>query len=747
MSNDPNNKTLTCLSCGTPTTDASLDRCPRDGGHLVADQKDKLVKTLLLNRYFLQRVIGKGGWGSVYRAEDRLLHRDVAIKVLHEWLSFDRERLARFQREGEAVARLVHPNICTVYDFGFLNGRQPFIVMEYLEGETLRAYIEDHGKLPMAQALDLAMQACDALAAAYALGIVHRDIKPDNILLLANGQIKLVDFGLAKLTVDEENAKITSTGTTVGTPAYMSPEQCQGIPVDGAADIYSLGCVLFEMLTGKTPFAGFGYFDYMSQHVGSEPPLLADACSSEKFPLALEEAVMRALEKQPSARFKNADEFKEALEGVRDNQASESWLPLRFVASSWLKKKRWAGPIMIAGIGAIALTTACAFGLAGLVVAQFKPASPMPRTIVQSVPAAKPRPAPPAPVIADERKRLLAMAVLSKLQGNDELDLDTQNIQDLDVDYICSYLAERHIDLDILSMAGNPITDNGLVIFANRLDLVDLDVSDTTVTDLGVASFARVPLTDLNVLNTRVTGSCFARGFGHLQTLLAGGPAFQPRNLALIARLPFLEDFELHGRQFTDNDMRLLGRSRRLTKLCVNDAPISDEALKYLAHLPLRALDLERTSVTGSGLGYLQRTPLEDLVLPACDDEALKFVAIMPAIKKLQFEASSAMTPAGLQSLVPGKLEELRITRINAESDSLNDECLKVIGNMPRLKVLQLHSNAITDGGLRNLNRLPNLERITLDCAQVSDAAVAAFQKTHPQCRIHRPAAVWHPNE
>ena len=211
------------------------------------------VGQLVAGRYDLEEQVGTGGMSSVFRARDTVLERQVAIKVLHEHFARDPEYVERFRREARAIAQLSHPNIVTVIDRGEFEGRQ-YIVFEHVPGETLKDVILREGALPVARALALTHQVARALALAHEAGIVHRDVKPQNVLLGEEAAAKVTDFGIARaLDVDEG---LTETGTMLGTSDYISPEQASGEPVDERSDQYSLGAVLYELLTGEVPYPG-----------------------------------------------------------------------------------------------------------------------------------------------------------------------------------------------------------------------------------------------------------------------------------------------------------------------------------------------------------------------------------------------------------------------------------------------------------------------------------------------------------
>ena len=266
-----------------------------------------------LGPYEILGAIGAGGMGEVYRARDVRLGRDVAIKILPEGFATDPDRLARFEREGRAVAALSHPNILAIYDFG-REGVTAYAVMELLEGQTLRDRLAQ-GALPPREAIACAVQIAHGLAAAHDKGIAHRDLKPENLFVAADGRVKILDFGLAKLLDpggDQMTGAGTSVGSVMGTVGYMSPEQVRGQTVDHRADIFALGAVLHEMLSGRGPFHADSAADTMSATLNADPPDLDQLGTG--VPPALARIVQRCLEKRPEARFQSAHDLAFALE-------------------------------------------------------------------------------------------------------------------------------------------------------------------------------------------------------------------------------------------------------------------------------------------------------------------------------------------------------------------------------------------------------------------------------------------------
>src|SRR5262245_32520180 len=275
-----------------------------------------------LGPYEIVSAIGAGGMGEVYRARDPRLGRDVAIKVLPATVSVDADRLQRFEQEARAAAALNHPNILAVHDIGQHEGA-PYIVSELLEGDTLRERLNG-GALPVREAIEYAIQICHGLAAAHDKGIVHRDLKPENIFVTTDGRVKILDFGLAKLTQAEPAFATVSAlpttplhtlaGIVLGTIGYMSPEQVRGLAADHRSDIFALGTILVEMLAGSRAFRGDTPMDVMPANLKDESPPLPVA--ERHIPPALERIVDRCLEKSPARRFKSADDLAFALEAL-----------------------------------------------------------------------------------------------------------------------------------------------------------------------------------------------------------------------------------------------------------------------------------------------------------------------------------------------------------------------------------------------------------------------------------------------
>ncbi len=274
---------------------------------------DPLIGSCLDGRYRLESTIGSGGFSFVYKATHLLLDRTVAVKVLNQLAPQSRER---FKREAEAMQRVRHNNVVALQDYGILTDGRPFIVMELVSGETLADLLTKQGRLSVEEAISIASSICLALSAAHAANIIHRDLKPGNIILTQKDSefiVKVVDFGLAKSIHAKDGDTLTVSGDTVGTPQYMSPEQCTGAPLDGRSDLYNLGCILYEMLSGRKVVDHESMYECMHAHLNEPAPDLPD---NVKVPRALAEVVRHALSKDPAGRYANAGEMLDALNTV-----------------------------------------------------------------------------------------------------------------------------------------------------------------------------------------------------------------------------------------------------------------------------------------------------------------------------------------------------------------------------------------------------------------------------------------------
>jgi tRNA A-37 threonylcarbamoyl transferase component Bud32 len=323
LCDDPDDPAMQCPTCNTQV-DESQRFCPSCGTVLsAADPQgpDPLIGQTLGTKYKVIRLIGEGGMGAVYEGEQQLgtTKRKVAVKTLHPHLSRDAKIKARFEREVGTIAELEHPNTIQVYDFGTTPEGILYLVMEFLSGRSLADILEKDGPMSGERTEHILQQVCGSLEEAHGRGIVHRDLKPDNVVLLERAGkkdfVKVLDFGIAKRSREEDKneQKLTQQGMVLGTPPYMSPEQFTGRPIDARSDIYSLGVMAYEMLTGKLPFKADTAWEWATQHMTQQPIPIESLAEGMRAPAPMRAAITRALAKSPDDRFQTVREFCDAF--------------------------------------------------------------------------------------------------------------------------------------------------------------------------------------------------------------------------------------------------------------------------------------------------------------------------------------------------------------------------------------------------------------------------------------------------
>jgi eukaryotic-like serine/threonine-protein kinase len=408
---------MECPACHT-SVDPSQRFCPGCGTALSPTeeqvQESVIIGQTLGGKYKVVRLIGEGGMGAVFEGEQQLgtARRKVAVKTLHPHLSHDPKIKARFEREVGTVAELEHPNTIQVFDFGSNEEGILYIVMEFLHGKSLASLLEKEGAMPADRVERIMQQVCGSLEEAHGRGIVHRDLKPDNVVLVDRAGkkdfVKVLDFGIAKRSNEADSAeqKLTQQGMVLGTPPYMSPEQFTGKPIDARSDIYSLGVMAYEMLTGKLPFQANTAWEWATQHMTQMPIPIESLAGGLRAPEAMRTAIKRALAKSADERFQTVKEFIDAFSGLSPQQGASPGGEARPVAR---QKTEMGAP----------LDVAAAFGGSGALgpaVAANAPADPLQRHTGANVsfptPAAIPQPPPRQSASGKGRGALLAAAGL-----------------------------------------------------------------------------------------------------------------------------------------------------------------------------------------------------------------------------------------------------------------------------------------------------------------------------------------------
>jgi tRNA A-37 threonylcarbamoyl transferase component Bud32 len=362
---------------------------------------------VLADRYKIVRRIGDGGMATVYLGEHTGIEKQCAIKVLNIAYAHQQDAVDRFLREARAASRIQHENVIDITDFGRAPNGSVFFVMELLAGEDLATLVRREGPIPWVRVRHIALQICRALASAHAKGIVHRDLKPENVFRVQRGAdrdfIKVLDFGIARVVHGSMGGRaLTSAGTVFGTPAYMSPEQCDGRPADARSDVYSLGVVLFELLTGRPPFLADTPLGFLKQHSFDAPPSLRATAPQARIPERVEAIVLQALAKEVDDRFAGMEALATAIEAVDGAEA--------VLAASWdgPAPRRWLMPAIAAAVGVV-IVAGIGVALAGR--------DPPPEEVAAPVAVPVPPPDPPAPVQAPEAPATVVVRVISNVEA------------------------------------------------------------------------------------------------------------------------------------------------------------------------------------------------------------------------------------------------------------------------------------------------------------------------------------------
>jgi serine/threonine protein kinase len=593
------------------------------------------------DRYRVLSTVGRGGMGLVYQVEQVFIKKIFALKTIDKHL-LSETVVRRFQQEAKATFALQHPNIVSVYDFGVLADQTPFLAMEFVDGETVADWIKSHGAMFVDTALPMFIQICFGLAYAHELGIVHRDIKPSNIMLVkgvpwgTDGSIKILDFGLAKFTLHEEGEvqALTRTGEIFGSPVYMSPEQCSGFKTDQRTDIYSLGCVFFEALTGSPPFVGETALSTMLQHQNENPPTLKEASLGAKFPQALEDIVACMLSKSPDKRYSGLGELVHDLAAVKSggDLRSGTGKTARVEAlakTNTISMRRFTLFLLVATVAVTAFSLG-SFGtyfcmLPQIRSAQVQPAEqkPFPDADAGIRPSAVPTPENPSD---DETSTFLLS----------DKELQTQ------------LTAPNSIHrLSIQSPVPNALTISGKQFkqIAATPWITNLHLTGVKFEDQDLKNITSMPLLELTLEKMTLDKQCavYISKLRQIKRLNVRETTIDDDGAILLARMPRLEAVDMSRTSVGDRTLAVLAKNDRLGELKLNDCKqITLEGIKLLKGKSLFLLDLAGTC--------------------ADDDSLTDIITTLPYLKKLGISNTSVSTKAlaAMVRAMPG-LREVQI--------------------------------------------------------------------------------------
>lgn len=710
-----------------------------------------------IDRYQPKVKLGAGASGTVYLSRDRLLGKRVAVKLLHELTA---SQLIAFQEEARTTSRLHHPNIIQVLDFGPTDSGVPYMVLEYMDqAASLEQFITANGPIDLEMAATIFQKVCSALEHAHEHHVFHRDLKPSNMLLAdtASGafDVKLIDFGVAKVKYENQEPTIVQGRTIVGTPAYMPPELVNGADYNADSETYTLGCVLFEALTGRPPFIGATALETLSMHARYPAPTLSEA-AGRSFPEALEQVVARCLAKDPGARYATLAELQDELQRIVEAQTAETEgardgfdydydygysegdlselkehidLPLAPVP------KKSVAPKLVFSVAFIVL-------LCGLFVsAEILHHSPGGKTAAAPKPRTNEEKAVPIGRLAADLNDHDHSVIVDQVKSNSafKVDVTTQTwsaverVRDIDL----KILFDRHRDvikqlrlaggsiegqvdltdtgfgyiskmpLRLLDAQRSSIRDSGLKLISRIKTLKFIDLTDTTITDKGLAHLADTNLEDLNVANCLFLTDKATKTFSKMK------------------RLKMLN---LSTTEITDEALKDLAKLN-LVELRMSNTAITDKGLQYLGeNRTIKRLHLATTRTTIQGLRYLKGLPLDNIKLQSCkaiDDDCMTLIVKQwPNIEQVDID-STKVTGSGLAEL--SKLPRLVV--VTCAALNLSDKDVEPLVTHPRLISLNLSENKISDHSLKLASTMPNLSTMYLGrCSGITKDGVALLK-------------------
>jgi serine/threonine protein kinase len=739
---------------GGPSESWNLDVEPEPEDSLP----DLTDKEFPLERFKPIRRLGRGAMGAVFECYDRQLRRNVAVKVLHVLTP---EEKVQFQLEARASALLKHPNIVQVLDFGVTAGDRPYMVMSLVKGRTLSRLLEERGSLGPDESLLVTKQLADALSCAHAAGIYHRDVKPANIVvdLDRNGypeDVTVIDFGVARFRRPEEQD--SDNPTLAGTPLYMSPDQAAGLDYDARSEAYSVGCVLFEMLTGRPPFQGDSVMQLLNQHAGVEPPAVSSLTDSVKPGSALENVISVCLAKNRDERFQTMSDLKKAIEAVEIDIAESVAAGLerarteqsRELALAQAQAERQSRNRILKIAAFCFIPLALSAGVAAVLISN---QASQPTVLIK--PLAKYK----DPVFKVAETGTEASDTLGSMLEVAERQLDKRSSPEPDQYLLGSngvtligkyasddFIAKTEIPPNYLNHAFikyGSVSDRGLEIIAkkNRIESIEMWALNN-VTDAGVALIAR-DARGLILNQMKITPRFFNYMRDHKaiasldirQTNLSGA------DFSLLKDCPLLTDLTLRYCRLTDREMPSILTIKRLKKLDVTGGDIDDKSLESFASLPdLRVIFIAACRrVSPAGLArFKQLKPgcvVDDSVPYTCSMNVDSYFNDSDFKKAVEcgtdtIDASnSRITDQAVNSLIGKKIATLVIFNTN-----LTDKAFPTIAKVKTLRQLDMSSMPrVTDEGLYFVGAMKKLDLLSIhENKNLSDAAIAEVCKQLP---------------
>jgi serine/threonine protein kinase len=630
----------------------------------------------LKSRYKDFELLGAGAMGRVFKATDTILLIDVAIKVLLETRHVRSESAVRFQQEAKAVSKLQHKNILTIMDFGITEDGEPYLVMEYLQGRTLSTILDEVETFTLQQTINIAGQICDGMQHAHKVGVVHRDLKPANIMILGGdfetASIRILDFGIAMVEVEKRDASYISHPELLGSPQYMSPEQITSKKIDGRSDIYSLGCILFHMLTGRHAHESDSVLELLQSRCEIAAPRINSTGIEPIVPPAVEDVIARCLETDPAKRYATMLEVKEALLSaceISDHSHSED-----------VERK----------------SPAAIFGLLSLVVLViaagawfvFRPVQ------IDSTPA----------------KKAAAPVAKATVYKNNDLK-ETNDVYDL-----------FNVSNGRKEWSANGfIRDENLAALAHNPDVEELHLSGQNhLTAAGYKHIAQIPKLRILILseaNLKDDGLKALSALKRLHKLAIDGTAITDAGINFLRDME-INDLNIERTSVTDEGLKAIGTIRNMDRLLISNSEITNRGLKYIKHMPIKSFHMDGCDIDDGGMKDLPGT--DSVKAPGRFTKAVE-----PTLERL-YMSHCNISLRGFREIKAPKLSEL----ILSGCPSVTDDCLKYfIRSWPKLRILLVNDTRVTRAGVNELPKLTGLEKVGIAALHLSDEDIAPIFK------------------
>jgi serine/threonine protein kinase len=682
-------------------------------------QNDPLVGTTLGDHLQIISCLGAGGMSVVYKAKDLLLNRTVAVKILHSHSALNPKNVLRFRQEAMAASKIDHPNVIRIYEFNVPEDGQPYLVMDYIEGQSLAELIASNGPIEVQRAISLMGIICDGLQCAHEAGVIHRDLKPGNIMLLKDSSgkqtLKIVDFGIAKLlTENDQGHALTQTGEVFGSPLYMSPEQCWGKQLDGRSDIYALGCVMYEMCTGQAPIKGGSMLETIQMQTTEIPQPVITINPGIKYGENLDRVLLKALDKDPNQRYQTPLEFKQGLQGIRLEDSSSTRQGSIGTRNLYKLSKR-----AILGLIGLALLATVS---GGYFLNKSSNKSSIQTSTVPTTGMMAHTVQPPGNEIGRRKKRKALNNLGNKAVGKNSNDIALKDIS-------------QHANIAALDFTNSAFSDDGLRRLTNLPDLTYLQINQSRISKTSGKVIALLPLTVLNLEGTPIDDS-FLTAIQKLplNSLSVRDNHITNRGLASIAKMSSLIDLNVGENDIDDTGLRQLTRLQ-LTTLRITGTKISDAGLKTVIAMPLRMLVCRDNHIGEKGAQYLgQMKDLEKLLLDGTNitDEGIKSLKNLHSLSELSLN-NTRITDKSTPTLTSFRM----LKKLNLKHTQVTDEGLKILADAPELQTLDLSETAITDKGLIYLSKLKTLKSLFVkDCPQLTQPAILLFRKGPARLRF-----------